>query len=275
MEPITQDPCKQVTHRLEAVADILGAVNREVRSNTGYYILLDHIRTQLTIDAVALHVTNHRLQLTNIARLGFRFGDNLESLINRTEGLAYAVLNAKKAIQYNMSIANTASESFVSFLNEEGFYDYLGIPLTEGHQLLGVLELFSHTPMNITADWKLHLRFIHSIASNTIQRKTQLYKQDTTTAELEVAYSETLEAWVRALEIRDNCTAGHTHRVLEMTLRLASLMGVPNEMLVHISPRGAAARHRQAGGLGYHPAQNRPSRPPGVAGNAGTSQVRL
>jgi response regulator RpfG family c-di-GMP phosphodiesterase len=235
MEGIKQDPCKEYTHRLEAVADILGAVNREIRSNTCYYILLDHIRTQLDVNAVALHVTNPRLQLTNIARLGFRFGDSLEALINRSEGLAYAVMNAKKAIQHNPTIANTASEGFINFITEEGFYDYLGIPITEGHQLLGVLEMFSQTPINITPVWKLQARFIHSLAANTIQRKAQLQKQDTTTAELEVAYSETLEAWVRALEIRDHATAGHTHRVLEMTLRLASLMGVPDEMLVHIS----------------------------------------
>ena len=40
---------------------------------------------------------------------------------------------------------------------------------------------------------------------------------------------------MRALEIRDTNTAGHTQRVLDLTLRLASSLGIPEEMLIHIT----------------------------------------
>jgi len=57
-------------------------------------------------------------------------------------------------------------------------------------------------------------------------------------AELEIAYSATLEGWVRALDLRDKETEGHTKRVTALTQVLAKSMGVEEEDMVHIT-RGA------------------------------------
>jgi putative nucleotidyltransferase with HDIG domain len=57
-------------------------------------------------------------------------------------------------------------------------------------------------------------------------------------AELEIAYQATLEGWVRALDLRDKETEGHTKRVTTLTQRLAKSVGVGDEDLVHIT-RGA------------------------------------
>ena len=56
--------------------------------------------------------------------------------------------------------------------------------------------------------------------------------------ELEKAYQATLEGWVRALDLRDKETEGHTQRVTILTERLARSMGVEGEALVNIT-RGA------------------------------------
>jgi putative nucleotidyltransferase with HDIG domain len=56
--------------------------------------------------------------------------------------------------------------------------------------------------------------------------------------ELEKAYQATLEGWVRALDLRDKETEGHTQRVTILTQRLARSMGVEGDALVHIT-RGA------------------------------------
>ena len=56
--------------------------------------------------------------------------------------------------------------------------------------------------------------------------------------ELTLAYEATINAWVRALDMRDRETAGHTLRVTELTLKLAHAMGISDEELVHIR-RGA------------------------------------
>ena len=56
--------------------------------------------------------------------------------------------------------------------------------------------------------------------------------------ELEDAYQATLEGWVRALDMRDKETEGHSQRVTILTRRLALSMGVSDDELVHIT-RGA------------------------------------
>jgi PAS domain S-box-containing protein/putative nucleotidyltransferase with HDIG domain len=55
---------------------------------------------------------------------------------------------------------------------------------------------------------------------------------------LQDAYEMTIEGWVRALDLRDKETEGHTQRVTELTLKLAAKLGFNDEELAHIK-RGA------------------------------------
>lgn len=57
-------------------------------------------------------------------------------------------------------------------------------------------------------------------------------------AELQIAYEATLNGWVRALDLRDKETEGHTQRVTALTQELARKVGFGEEELVHIK-RGA------------------------------------
>jgi PAS domain S-box-containing protein len=67
----------------------------------------------------------------------------------------------------------------------------------------------------------------------TQRKKGELDLQNAHRA-LEEAYEATLNGWSRALELRDRETEGHSRRVMEMTLRLASAVGIPQEDLSHI-----------------------------------------
>jgi putative nucleotidyltransferase with HDIG domain len=55
---------------------------------------------------------------------------------------------------------------------------------------------------------------------------------------LQEAYERTIEGWVRALDLRDRETEGHTQRVTELTLKVAQKLGFNDDELVHIR-RGA------------------------------------
>ncbi len=52
------------------------------------------------------------------------------------------------------------------------------------------------------------------------------------------AYEATLEGWIRALDLRDGETQGHSRRVVDLSVRLAQELGVSADQLVHIR-RGA------------------------------------
>ena len=55
---------------------------------------------------------------------------------------------------------------------------------------------------------------------------------------LDRAYQLTLEGWVKALDLRDNETEGHTLRAADMTVHLARFMGVREDDIPHVR-RGA------------------------------------
>lgn len=56
--------------------------------------------------------------------------------------------------------------------------------------------------------------------------------------ELAAAYEATIEGWVRALDLRDGETEGHSRRVADLSVALADRMGVCGGQLDHIR-RGA------------------------------------
>lgn len=56
--------------------------------------------------------------------------------------------------------------------------------------------------------------------------------------DLNLSYEATLKGWVRALDMRDNATEGHTQRVTEMTIHLSRCYGSPEEDIPHLR-RGA------------------------------------
>lgn len=52
------------------------------------------------------------------------------------------------------------------------------------------------------------------------------------------AYDATIEGWAHALDLKDEETEEHSRRVTELTLRIAGMMGIKEEELVHVR-RGA------------------------------------
>ena len=119
------------------------------------------------------------------------------------------------------------------------------IPLYYENTIFGVLSIFSPLENAFDAD---EIRLMTEMASDLSyglltqraisDRKTFLDILQATNRELERSYDATLEGWSGALELREHDTAGHSQRVVEMTLAIARAMGVPESGMVHIR-RGA------------------------------------
>lgn len=76
------------------------------------------------------------------------------------------------------------------------------------------------------------------IAVDVTARERAMTDLEATNLALTNAYDSTLEGWVRALDLRDRETEGHTKRVAKLTVELARRVGVPEDELVHVR-RGA------------------------------------
>jgi putative nucleotidyltransferase with HDIG domain len=112
-------------------------------------------------------------------------------------------------------------------------------PLKIKDQLIGVIYVDNriHSGMFQQSDFELISAFANqaAVAINNAQLFDDLQESN---EELEIAYQATLEGWVRALDLRDRETEGHTKRVTALTQKLATAMGVSDADLVHIT-RGA------------------------------------
>jgi PAS domain S-box-containing protein len=80
---------------------------------------------------------------------------------------------------------------------------------------------------------------VHSASRDITERKKAEKALQDAHENLQEAYQRTIEGWVRALDLRDRETEGHTQRVTELTIKFARTLGLfSEEELLHMR-RGA------------------------------------
>ena len=89
----------------------------------------------------------------------------------------------------------------------------------------------------VTYEFQGEMRILW-LSRNITAQKQAKEAQDKANTELIQAYTATLEGWSRALELRERETAGHSKRVVDLTLQLAIKLGMPEDRLINIQ-RGA------------------------------------
>jgi putative nucleotidyltransferase with HDIG domain len=115
----------------------------------------------------------------------------------------------------------------------------LCVPLKLKAELIGVLYVDNRAHAGIFKENDLELISAFADQAAVAINSARLFEElQDSHRELEKAYQATLEGWVRALDLRDKETEGHTQRVTILTHRLARAMGVGDADLVHIT-RGA------------------------------------
>ncbi|MFN8411517.1 MAG: PAS domain S-box protein [Anaerolineales bacterium] len=79
---------------------------------------------------------------------------------------------------------------------------------------------------------------VQTASRNITERKNAEKALQTAHNHLQEAYERTIEGWVRALDLRDRETEGHTQRVTELSIKFARTLGFTEEEISHIR-RGA------------------------------------
>jgi putative nucleotidyltransferase with HDIG domain len=122
----------------------------------------------------------------------------------------------------------------------------LCVPMKLKDEIIGVMFVDNRAHIGLFKDSDLELlsafadQAAMAINNARLFDKLQKANEDLEAAntELQIAYEATLQGWVRALDLRDRETEGHTQRVTALTQKLAHKMGVPEQELVHFK-RGA------------------------------------
>src|SRR5215213_1175724 len=90
------------------------------------------------------------------------------------------------------------------------------------------------TTARIIYDQENNATEVQASSRDITERKRSQVELQRAHEDLRDAYDKTIEGWMRALDLRDRETEGHTQRVSEMAIGLARELGCSDEELLHI-----------------------------------------
>jgi len=236
---IAETQLNQQLENLSALRAVGVAINASMDLPLTLNILLDQVSSKLNIDACSILLLNpYSRTLDRMADRGFRTqylrgGSNSHG----NNSLAWNAIRSRNLVRVDQFDPADDGIDF-SFIESEGFVNYIGSPLISKGSVKGVLEIFNRTPLPNDSVWMDFLEAMSSQAAIALDNTTLFQDLQRANLDLTLAYDATIEGWARALELRDGATEGHSQRVTNLTLDLASRMGIPDEDLIHVR-RGA------------------------------------
>jgi PAS domain S-box-containing protein/putative nucleotidyltransferase with HDIG domain len=224
--------------RLEALRTIDAAISGSLDLRTILNIIGEQTITQLGMDAVSVLLFNtHTQMLCYASGQGFHSRAIEQSRVRFGEGPV-----GKAFLERNMITVHNPIQSpdftRATLLAGEGFVEYYGAPMIAKGHIVGVLEVFSCTSHETDEKWRNFLETLAGQAAIAVDNTRLFQDLQVSNVNLHFAYDATIEGWSRALDLRDQETEGHSTRVAELTLKLASMAGMTEEELVHVR-RGA------------------------------------
>jgi PAS domain S-box-containing protein len=199
-------------------------------------VVLEQVANQLEVDAAAVWLFDRDLRkLQMVNRHGFNGQDGTRHWLRLGEGTTGLVAFQRRS----KALADLRRESNLpQYLIDEQFITYHAVPLIAKGELKGVLEVFHRSLVSPTPEWLEFFETLAGQAAIAIDNASMFETLERSNMELELAYDTTLEGWARAMELRDRETEGHTRRVVNMTLKLVSALGMPEQQMAHVR-RGA------------------------------------
>lgn len=220
--------------KLSALRDIDIAITASLDLRVSLNIFLDKVTTNLKVDAADVLLLNPVTKtLECIVDRGF-YSTNMKniSLYLGDSFAGRAVLDRRTVHIKNLQEVKDRTRAQM-ILNEK-FIVYHGLPLIAKGQVKGVLEVFHRNAFNPNNEWLDFLEALAGQAAIAIDNATLFDDLQRSNVELLLAYNATLEGWARTLELRDQETEGHSRRVTDLTMRIASIMGVADRDLLHV-----------------------------------------
>jgi PAS domain S-box-containing protein len=230
---------KRYIRRLDALLNIDQAIMGSFDLQVTLNVILEHLISQLAIDAVAVLSYHSDLQTLNFTQ-GRGFQTPALQYTDLRLGEGYAGEVGLQRDHIFIPDLNQAEGKFKKspLFSQEGFVSYYGIPLLSKGKLVGVLEIFNRSALNPDDEWVNYLRLLAGQIAIAIDNISLFNDLQRTNVDLTLSYDATIEGWARALELKDMETEGHSRRVVEMTLDMARKLGISGDKLGNIR-RGA------------------------------------
>jgi len=236
---ITEERIKRQMDRLRILREIDLAILSSLDLNVTLKVLLGCLLDHLDVDAALIMIFNeHTMTLRYGESAGFNNSGISRTMLKMGCGLAGRIASdVAPLILSDLDSAETECDRMLLF-REENFASYIGFPLISRGAVKGTIEVFSRSRKEPDPD---RLGFVEALAGQAaiaIDNAGMFEDLRRSNLELTLAYDTTLDGWVRALDLRDKETEGHSWRVAELTVNIASALGMSSTEIVHVR-RGA------------------------------------
>jgi HD-GYP domain-containing protein (c-di-GMP phosphodiesterase class II) len=202
-------------------------------------MLLDRVMALMHVDAATVLLLNSKTNLLEFAAgKGFQSNILQYTRLKLGEGCAGRVALEREILNIPDLRKDRMEFDRSPLFVQENFVTYWGVPLMAKGRVLGVLEMFHRSPLRPDKDLQNFLVMVAGQAAIAIDSAMMFSDLQRSNAELSLAYDATIEGLSRALDLRDKETKEHTFRVTDITIKLATRLGVRQSDLIHIR-RGA------------------------------------
>ncbi|RME87963.1 MAG: GAF domain-containing protein, partial [Anaerolineae bacterium] len=230
---------QQQVRRLSMLHTIDSTITSSMDLRLTLNVILEQAIKGLEVDAACVLLYDPAAQTLHFAAgSGFKSDILKDVRLHLGEGYAGRVALERQPLYIAALSRDTGSLARAQRAAGERFVAYAAAPLIAKGEVKGVLEVFRRSPLEYNDEWKQFFQTLAqqaAIAIDSAQLFTSLQRSN---IELTIAYDTTIESLVKALELRDKETEGHTKNVAELTIRLARAMGFEEEQLIHVR-RGA------------------------------------
>ena len=221
--------------QVEALHSIDMAINSSLDLRTTLNVLLKHVESLLGVHAADVLLFSPGLQQFQFsAARGFQSHVVEHATVRLGASLAGRAALERKTIFVSGELASRAERNFSTMYQSEGFVAYAGAPLIAKGQIKGVLEVYHRTAHTPEPEWLNLLETLAGQAAIAIDNAQLFDSLQKSNIELTLAYDATIAGWSHAMDLRDKETEGHTQRVTDLTLKLASAMNISDSQLRHI-----------------------------------------
>jgi putative nucleotidyltransferase with HDIG domain len=225
--------------QVQALRTIDSAIASSFNIHSTLSVLVTQVQERLNVDAATVLVFNAEKQILEFgAARGFHTNALQYTRLPLGQGFAGKAAKEMRTI-YIPDLAQTPNALVrAPQLRLENFISYFGVPLTAKGQLKGVMEIFHRQTLDPDDEWREFMETIAGQAAIAIDNADLFNDLEAANAELIRSYDATIEGWSLALELRNQETQGHSHRVTDLTVEIARKLGISEVELIHVR-RGA------------------------------------
>lgn len=223
---------------IKALRNIDMAITSSLDPRVTLKILIEEVMEQLEVDASTVLIIDsvtHTLKYSEGKGLKIRFLENRKHHI--WKGPVGKAIKEQRVI-FIKDLSEIDDPLFKDLMKEEGFTLYYAVPIISKGKVLGILETYHKKRRKYNNEWIELLEALAGQAAIAIENSQLFYDLHKSNIELQQAYDETIEGWSLAMDLRDKETEGHTKRVTELTIKIARLIGMRDNEIVHVR-RGA------------------------------------